>query len=89
MTPAGVDLCEPPVDQTKGFVTEIDGFDVYLFSGPDDVGYRSPFADRVRVVAWRVDAPLPTTGSLQRILVCIRGAVARWNLLIGDVSLAR
>ncbi len=52
-----VDECTPFVGQERRLVDEVDGYQIYLFSGPDNIDFDSPMAGKVMSAAWSVERP--------------------------------
>lgn len=54
VTPLDTDDCDPPIDQTRRPVGEANGYRLFLFSGPGDVGFDSELASRSADAVWEV-----------------------------------
>ncbi len=57
VTRADVDECSPFDGEERRLVDEVDGYQIYLFSGPDNIGFDSPMAAKVMSAAWSVERP--------------------------------
>lgn len=54
IAPTGTDDCEPPLDQDRRMLTELEGHSLYVFSGPNGSGFDSWLAGSAETADWTV-----------------------------------